>query len=136
MTTTADHKNSVHVADGSANTTAVDQMNDDIITIRIPRKVTLELPRSFQLEIPRWVGYTLMASGVLALLHYLTGGAVWHFWWLIFIFQPWNWGSDNRCHRSENKQGWDKTDRYSYQSSDDKDKKQSAETKSTDAMYV
>lgn len=136
MTTTADPKRNVNVSEGSARVPTIDQPNDDLITIRIPRKITLELPRSFQLEIPQWVGYTLIGSGVLVLLHHLTGGAVWHFWWLIFIFQPWNWGSENRCNRSENNQGWDKTDRYSYQSSDDKDKKQSAETKSTDAMYV
>lgn len=77
-----------------AKTIAVEETKDDVLTFSIPRKITFELPSSISFkipdfEIPNWVRYAAIGGGGLILLSFLTGGAIWHFWWMIFFIMPW-----------------------------------------------
>lgn len=127
MNTATEIKNStrsevdvVNVDNSTANTSTVNT-SEDVVTVRIPQKITLELPRSFSFDIPKWVGPALIATGIITFLSIVTGGAIWHFWWLIFCV-PWFWnrafwngamsGGCSSKSRESGNQGWNGTNGY------------------------
>ena len=71
--------------------------NDEFV-IRIPRSFTFDVPESISVDIPPWMFKAVGAAVAIMALHAVTGGAIWHCWWLIFFVQPFFFGKMGKKH--------------------------------------